>query len=274
MTSHCALGRKLSCDYDHYIDLSVDFTFSSFNYCYLNSVDLSEKFQSQNHSFSGTSEQKLAVTMVWFEKSKNIDFLPKEISQEFPNLSGMQFSNGSFPIVRSDFFRKDFVAVIHLNLGYNKIQTIEDKAFQHLTKLKWIRLRNNQIQSLPFHIFKNNSELIYVDLRWNKINSITPDFFKNLKNLKFAEFNNNQCVDKNFGCSLKTCSVSQAVLDKGLSDCYLNCLKDLECAFKSGKFAEQMIEAETKRQAMEVELKELKKEIAELKTRSGMKDYY
>jgi hypothetical protein len=242
----------------------MDFACSSFNNCLLSSVDLSEEFQSQNHSFSGTSEQKLAVTMVWFEKSKNIDFLPKEILQDFPNLSGMQFSNGSFPIVRGDFFTKDFVAVKHLNLGYNKIQAIEDKALQHLTKLKWIRLSNNQIQSLPFQIFRNNSELIYVDLRLNKINSITPNFFKNLKNLKFAEFRANPCIDKNFGCSSKTCSVSQTVLDKGLSDCYSNCLKDMECAFKSGKFAEQMIEAETKRQAMEVELRNVKEKLSEL----------
>ncbi len=212
----------------------------TFKYCTVRHDDLSESFKAQSHSFSGTLGEKSTATAIAFSKSWNVDFLPKEILQEFPNLNGLIFEDyTNFTIVKNDLFTEDFIVIQYLNLHFNKIETIEDQAFQHLTKLKWIRLRNNQIQSLPFQIFKDNPELTYIDLRLNKINAITPDFFKNLMKLKFVEFRVNPCVDKNFGCSAETCSVSYTELDRDLSTCF--------------------------RQAMESELKALKLELIELK---------
>jgi hypothetical protein len=237
ISSTGVFGRELSCNFGEF-DGWTDAMWPSFDYCYLNSVDLSESFKAQNHSFSGTPGEKSTVTALNIFKSSKIDFLPKEIFKEFPNLNGLIFENSrNFTVIKNDLFTEDFVVIQYLNLHHNKIQAIEDKAFQHLTKLKWIRLFNNQIKSLPFQIFKDNPELIYVDLRVNKINSITPDFFKNLEKLKFVEYGRtNPCIDKNFGCSEETCLVSQTDLDRDLSTCFSNCLKDLDCALKSEKF--------------------------------------
>jgi hypothetical protein len=207
-----------------------------FNQCELNSIDLSESFKTVEHSFSGTPAQKSEATVVDFDSPSRIDFLPKKILNDFPQLNGMVIENcETFTIVKNGFFTDDFGAIQYLYLERNKIETVENNAFQHLTKLKWITLGYNQLSSLPHKIFKKNSELIFVFLNSNQINSITPDFFKNLDKLQFVSFLSNQCINKIFGCTSGSCSVSESELNSGLSSCYSNCLNDAECASKSGK---------------------------------------
>jgi hypothetical protein len=234
ISSHCGFGRELSCYYS-----TSGLTFwPAFSYCQVTSVDLSDSFKAQDHSFTGSSAEKLAATTVHFYSSPNVDFIPKEILSEFPHLNGIEIYNcKTFTTVKNRFFSKDFDVLQYVWLPGNKIQTIEPQAFQYLVKLKWISLSNNQIESLPFQIFKNNPELIYIDLRYNKINSIDSDIFKNLNKLKFVQLTGtNLCIAKDFGCSSSTCSVSQAVLDSGLATCFSNCLNNMECSLKSGKF--------------------------------------
>ncbi len=224
-------GRELTCDYGR----NVYVMRPEFNQCKLNSIDLSESFKTVEHSFSGTSAQKSEATVVNFASPSRIDFLPKKILSDFPQLNGIIIWNcKTFTIVKNGFFTENFGAIQFLVLGGNKIETVEANAFQHLPKLKWITLGQNQLRSLPHQIFKNNPELIVIWLGNNKINSITPDFFKNLDKLQLVSIDGNQCTDKYFDCT-SGCSVSKAELDSGFSTCYSNCLNDRECASKSGK---------------------------------------
>jgi hypothetical protein len=203
----------------------------------MGSVDLSDQFKEKDHSFSGTFAQKLDVTTVRFVSSTKIDFLPNEVLVEFPHLNGIRIHSCTLPTVKNELFTKNFNVLEYVQLDYSQIHTIEPEAFQHLIKLKWVNLYTNQIESLPFQIFKNNPELVYINLQYNKINEIDSNFFKNLNKLKFVGFtSNNLCVSKDFGCSSSTCSVSQVDLNSGLATCYSNCLKDMECSLKSGKF--------------------------------------
>ncbi len=225
-------GRELTCDYgaNEYV------MWPTFNQCELNSVDLSESFKTVEHSFSGTPAQKSEATVVNFARPSRIDFLPKNVLNDFPQLNGMVIRNcETFTIVKSGFFTDDFGAIQYLYLERNKIETVEADAFQHLTKLRWISLGINQLRTLPHKIFRNNPELIAIWLYNNKINSITPDFFKNLDKLQLVSFTSSQCINKRFGCDTGSCSVSEAELDSSFSSCYSNCLKDRECASKSGK---------------------------------------
>jgi hypothetical protein len=200
-------------------------------------MDFSENFKTVDHSFTGTPEQKSTTTAVYFHSSPNIDFLPKQIFDYFPNLNGILI-NGctSFTTVKNGLFTEDFIPTEYLYLDYNNIETIEANAFQHLPKLKWICLAGNQIKSLPFQIFKNCPKIFAIWINNNQINSITPDFFKNLNKLQYINFNaENECIKRNFGCNSGSCSISQLELDSGLSTCYTNCLNDVQCASKSGK---------------------------------------
>jgi Leucine-rich repeat (LRR) protein len=191
---------------------------------------LSEVYKSVDHSFTGTPEQKSAVTAVYFDKPLNIEFLPKQIVSDFPQLNGISIESCSnFTNIKNELFTEDFGAIQYLFLRYNQIETIGADAFQHLPKLKWIAFDSNQIKSLPHQIFKNNPEIFFLSFYNNQINSITPDFFKNLDKLQSVTFNVNQCANKEFGCYTGSCSVAQSELNNDLSNCYSNCLSDGEC---------------------------------------------
>ncbi len=171
--------------------------------------------------------------MVHFWDSLTIDFIPREILKEFPNLNGLVFHNCNLPVIKNDLFPKDFKVVELLAFGKSQIVSIEPLAFQHLNNLKWLRVWNNHIQSLPVNLFQSNPNLIYLGFYFNKINSVNPDFFKNLKQLKFVDFEGNPCVDKKIGC--KACSVAQTDLESEFSVCFANCLDDPDCVSKSGR---------------------------------------
>lgn len=111
----------------------------------------------------------------------------------------------SSPVLQNNLFTEDFQVIEYVDLSRNNIQTIEPNAFGYLTKLKWIRLYNNIIQSSHFLILKKNPDLIYIDFDNNKIASINPNFFYGLNKLKFVEFRRNLCIEKYLGCN--TCSV-------------------------------------------------------------------
>jgi hypothetical protein len=226
VSSSCVLGRQLTCRYDNnYGDL-----WPTYKYCEVSSVDLSERFKTVEHSFSGVSAEKSAATVVHFESPSQIDFLPKEISNDFPQLNGIMIKRcNTFTTIKEKFFGQDFKVIQYLDLGDNQIEKIEANAFQHLTKLKWIELSYNQLRSLPHQIFKNNPKLILIGFEWNEINSITPDFFKNLNKMQHVTFYSNQCISKDFGCTSGSCLISQSELDSGLSACFDNCLDDVKC---------------------------------------------
>ncbi len=231
VSSVCVLGRQLSCTYD----TSSYALWPTFNHCKLSSIDLSESYKTVDHTFTGTSEQKSVTTAIWFDSPVNINFLPKQIINNFPKFNGLIIQNcRTVTTLNDNLFTRDFKAIKYLNLYNFKIE-IEANAFQHLTKLKWIVLQRNQIQSLPHQLFKNNPKIIFVSLSSNRINSITPDFFKNLNKLQYVHFGtSNECIKKDFGCSTGSCSVAQSELDSELSTCYTSCLNDVESG-KSGK---------------------------------------
>jgi hypothetical protein len=228
-------GRELECSYGtDWWDLWPDF-----HYCDFSEVDLSKSYESHVHSFSGSTSQKSQATVVRFQYSPQIDFIPKQIPKEFPNLNALVISVSNLPVLKNELFSKEFVVLEFLDLASMEIDSIEPFAFQNLKNLKWLRLNGNGILSLPFNLFQNNPKLFYLDFFGNLINSISPNLLKNLKQLKQVDFNGNQCVDQEFGC--ETCSISQSDLDSGLSTCFQNCLKDPECATKS-----ELVEITTK----------------------------
>jgi hypothetical protein len=112
-------------------------------------------------------------------------------------------------------------------LDRNDIEVIEPKAFEHLTKLKWIGLDINKIQTLSYRLFENNPHLIYISFYVNYIDSIHPNFFDGLEELKLVDFKNNGCIDKELGCT--TCQMTQEDLNRELQNCYENCTEGTIC---------------------------------------------
>ncbi len=219
-------GRELKCDFG----TDEDTLWPEFQYCKLFQVDLSESYESHSHSFTGSSSQK-SETVVHFDRSPKVDFVPKQILKEFSNLNGLKFESCNLSVFKNDLFPADFVVLEFLYFFNSQIASIEPFAFQNLKNLKWLSLSYNKIQSLPFNLFQNNPKLIYLDFEGNQINSISPHLLKNLNQLEQVDFWSNRCVNEGFGCDW--CSQSISDLDSDLSTCFRNCLEDPECATKS-----------------------------------------
>jgi hypothetical protein len=198
-------------------------------------VDLSISYKTESYSFSGSASQKSGSSAFHIYKSPQVDFVPVEVFSDFQNINGFYLYRSNLPsTLRSDFFTKDFYRIEYLGIQDCTFQVIDESAFQYMIYLKWIRLRGNQIQSLPFLIFKSNPNLIYIDLNLNRINSINPELPKNLNQLKYVEAGGEQCINRNLGCP--TCSLSQSDLNSGFSTCFSNCLANEDyCAIKSGQ---------------------------------------
>jgi hypothetical protein len=106
-------GRQLKCDY------VTEFWeyWQTFQLCKLYQVDFSESFQSEIHSFTGSTSEKSETSMFYFQRSPKIDFLPREIPKEFPNLKGLDFGHSELPVIKNDLFPEDFRVLEILYFG-------------------------------------------------------------------------------------------------------------------------------------------------------------
>jgi Leucine-rich repeat (LRR) protein len=199
----------------------------SYKRCSTYAVDYSAKFEAEKHSFSGSASEKSDLKAFEISYSPQVDFIPLDILSEFPELNGFGFFESNLPTLKSGLFKKELQKIEFLYLGYNKIEVIEAEAFQYLIKLKWIRLTNNKLTSLPHQLFKNNPDLILIGLGDNKFNAIHPSFFDGLQKLKLIDFQGNLCIQSEIGC--ETCQITQSDLNEKLRDCFENCQKDTIC---------------------------------------------
>jgi Leucine-rich repeat (LRR) protein len=219
-----AFGRELQFGYG-----IRDFTLWTLHeFCITTGVDYSAKFEKEKHTFIGSPTQKSGAKSFEISRSPKIDFIPLDILTEFPNLNGIIINLSNLPVLKEGLFKPDFQKIELLNLEANNIETIEPNALQHLSKLKWIRLFDNNLKSLPYQVFKNNPDLIYIDLNENQLNSIHPKFFDGLLKLKLIELDfANLCIEENIGC--ETCLIKQSDLKAKLQKCFDNCSDGTDC---------------------------------------------
>jgi Leucine-rich repeat (LRR) protein len=210
-----AVGRELECTYyERFTPTLLSSQLQCFNF----HVDFSAKFESEKHSFPHSLSFKSDIKTFEIRESPQVDFIPLDVLTEFPNLSGLGISDCKLPTLKSGLFKTEFEKIEYLNLYGNKIELIEPEAFQHLINLKWTRLCDNKIKTLPDRLFNNNPDLIYIDLKYNKITSVHPNFFDGLEKLKLVEFDENLCIDAKIGCS--TCLITQSDLKAKLQNCH------------------------------------------------------
>lgn len=74
--------------------------------------------------------------------------------------------------------------LVHLNLSFNNIDTINKNSVQDLQRLKYLDLSYNQFTNVPSHIWTHLPLLKSVDLSYNPIKEIVSDSFYGTQNLQ------------------------------------------------------------------------------------------
>jgi Leucine-rich repeat (LRR) protein len=206
--------QVLECEYFYFGDAGYG--------CKVRNVDLSKKTLSDKFSFTGTQEEKKNATWIWFQGIGRVTHVPQNLREEFPKLSRLWIEWSEIPIVKNNLLGPQFSRIEKLNLYLNKIQIVEDGAFQHLHNLVKIYLHKNQIQSLSAGVFQNNRKLKGIWMRKNKIKMIAPETFQHLNQLKYVELEENDCVDNWIGCWGCNTKIDQTELNSDLHACYEN----------------------------------------------------
>lgn len=146
------------------------------------------------------------------------NYVPKYISNFFPNVLTLQISNAKLLSISSDDLA-GLKKLVHINLMQNKLQSLDESTFEDLQSLKAIYLSSNQISfifpetfarlpslrilhvdqnrihMLPGEIFEFNNNLEEINFNRNKINYIPCDTFNGLRNLQLVDFESNTCIN-------------------------------------------------------------------------------
>ncbi len=178
--------------------------------------------------FEVTEEQKQETTAVSFWDCPAVDFIDLEILKRFPNLNGLTFFRSNIPIPKN-IFTVELKMLQYLSLERNKIKVLEAHVFDELVELKWIDLRQNEIEEILHPIFAKNKKLEYISLFTNKIQTLHPNLFDDLPELEEVRFSGNPTINKNFDQSnMKMLNVKLKPLFDNYLLKYENRVKELE----------------------------------------------
>lgn len=140
------------------------------------------------------SPTDLKIEGLSIQIKREVEFLPKNISESFPRLIGVSVTYCGLKSVHENSF-KGLKYLKYLRLDENYIKTIESGAFRDLTKLKQLSLNYNQLQNLNSSDFQSLRNLKELLLSGNQIRSLEPDFFNSMSRLAKLSLDANQIKD-------------------------------------------------------------------------------
>lgn len=144
------------------------------------------------------SEPSNTVEQFYTSDNKEIKFLPSEIGATFPNLKEFRVWGCGLTAVR-DFYLKNMGNVKFLDLGNNKITTIEPDAFRDLARVEHLFLNNNMIETLDEQLFATMFKLQLLFLGENKIRFMSPTTFRiPAGKLRWVDLRGNVCIDDDY----------------------------------------------------------------------------
>lgn len=108
----------------------------------------------------------------FYVEHQNAVYFPGNLHVNFPNLEAVHFWN-------------------------SRMKFIESFDLRRLTKLKYLRLEDNDIEVLQSNIFVQNLQLLEIHLSNNKLKFVAAKILVPLTMLKRASFKNNICIDEN-----------------------------------------------------------------------------
>jgi len=98
------------------------------------------------------------------------------------NQTSIKINSSTITDIESYAF-DNFGYITHLNLGFNRIETLYKNIFENLVNLEELRLHSNCISSIDKTVFSHMSKLRILNLGCNNITSLHPKIFRNLRQL-------------------------------------------------------------------------------------------
>lgn len=127
---------------------------------------------------------------VSFDNS-NLEKIPKEIFQNFPNLELFFATNVGLKKLDPDFF-KGAENMKTLDLSKNKIEELKEAVFGEAPNLQNLILAENAITVVDRSAFKSIPKITILNLDDNKIKELNKDTFQFLEKLKTLSIKNNK----------------------------------------------------------------------------------
>lgn len=102
----------------------------------------------------------------WILENKILSIVPNGIEKFFANLEALQWSSGNISSVDSSTFQP-FPHLLHIDLGDNKLETLDGNLFQHTRKLRTIYLDTNSLRHIGHDLLADLTDLTYAYFQGN-----------------------------------------------------------------------------------------------------------
>lgn len=191
-----------------------------------------------------SSPNNMSVTAISIKNEKDIEFIPVNIDEKYPNLIAFQARNCSIGSLNEHIFNNlsdlklinlahnkiitvgnnifdDQNMLEYLELGCNLIEFISSDAFHSLENLKQLFLNDNQIQWLGEELLLGKNNLEHITLKSNQIKMLNWDGLSSLQNLKNVSFSFNLIEEIRYSAIIKNENVERIWL-KGNKIRYLD----------------------------------------------------
>ena len=135
--------------------------------------------------------------------------LEKKMLEGFPMLRSLSITQSKkLRIIDADAF-SSLTNLVHLNLSWNSIETINQRNFSGLINLETLILSCNSIDSIEKRSFSSLKKLIELNLCFNKLSILNPKVFIGLRNLKKLNLKNNMLTDFDFSKLEYYCNIDK-----------------------------------------------------------------
>ena len=192
-------------------------TISSFSYhfgdkpkdlqtCYIEDQKIDDE------GFFVACDPNLSIPAFSIEHIKEVKFLPENIVDSFPELIVFEVWNCSIKTVHGEHF-KGLTKLEYLNLAYNEIESMDGDSFKDLTKLENLDLVHNKIRTINPNWFQSLETLRIFLIGRNQIELLDEKIFENLQNIEKIRLDYNE---------LSTIPVSLFENNLQLKDIYLD----------------------------------------------------
>ena len=168
-----------------------------------------------NHQ-TGKSNNDTEVFRIWNDCT--LELIPQKIGEFFPNLIAIWFNDCKFKEVEADDF-VNMTNLVELDLAYNQLEFVHEKAFGNLKNLQILYLSNNRIIYVGPNVLQTLPNLVYVTFESNFCISANSFNFEDSDMRNFI-------IDVAIQCPL-TIKIAEALLNRKNVEVSRNYIRDL-----------------------------------------------